>query len=240
MDRSAPIRCILVDDEPLAIRLLADYIEKTPGLELVFSTTHPLQALDQIRCGVADAVFLDVQMPQLNGVDLMKMIRHSGCRVILTTAYTQYAFEGYEHDVVDYLLKPITYQRWSIAIAKLRERIGSAAVELFVRDPVFIKTGHRIQRIDLDSIYYIEGLRDYIAFHTTGGKFLTLENLKEMETLLPADSFIRIHRSYIINKFRLDYLEKGRVVIGKDYLPIGDTYKEEVLARLTPGMRNSK
>ncbi len=231
MDNQQSFRCFIVDDEPLAGRLLEDYIDRTPGLELVFKTGHPLEALERINKGEADVVFLDVQMPELNGVELMRMIRHPSCQVILTTAYTQYAFEGFEHDVVDYLLKPITYERFGASVVKLQER-NSRRLAAGTAAPLFIKTGHRIQKIDLASVCYIEGLRDYIAFHMTTGKYLTLENLKEMETLLPSGQFIRIHRSYIVNKHRIDYVEKGRVVIGTEFLPIGETYREEVMTKL--------
>jgi|SRR6185503_8757653 len=237
MTDSAPIRCIIVDDEPLAVALLADYVQKTPGLEVVLRTTHVLDALQAVQEDKGDLLFLDIQMPELTGIQFMKIIRRR-CAVILTTAYTQYALEGYEYDVVDYLLKPITLDRFMIAVEKARERLARAqentteAFSVRVRDHLFIRTEYRIQRVDLASIYYIEALRDYVAIHMGTGKILSLESMKHMEELLPEDQFIRIHKSYIIHRNKIDFLERGRVVIGKEYLPIGDTYKEKVRVKL--------
>ncbi|HEY4206414.1 MAG TPA: LytTR family DNA-binding domain-containing protein [Puia sp.] len=237
MTDSTPIRCIIVDDEPLAVTLLADYVQKTPGLEVVHRTTHVLEALQAVQKDKADLLFLDIQMPELTGIQFMKIIRRR-CKVILTTAYTQYALEGYEHDVVDYLLKPITLDRFMIAVEKVKERLGqapekvSAAPPAQAPDHLFIRTEYRIQRVDLGAIHYIEALRDYVAIHTDKGRILSLESMKHMEELLPEDQFMRIHKSYIIHRGKIDFLERGRVVIGKEYLPIGDTYKEKVRAKL--------
>jgi DNA-binding LytR/AlgR family response regulator len=244
MTDPAPIRCIIVDDEPLAVALLADYVLKTPGLQTVLRTTHVLEALQAVQEDKADLLFLDIQMPELTGIQFMKIIRNR-CKVILTTAYTQYALEGYEHDVADYLLKPITLDRFMIAVQKVKDRMGvslppespgeETAPSVRSQDHIFIKTEYRIQRIDLAAIDYIEALRDYVAIHTVAGKVLSLESMRHMEELLPEDQFIRIHKSYIINMRRIDYLERGRVVIGKEYLPIGDTYREKVKMKLGLG-----
>jgi two-component system LytT family response regulator len=229
MTDRTPIKCIIVDDEPLAVSLLADYVLKTPGLEIVLRTTHVLEALQAVQEDKADLLFLDIQMPELTGIQFMKIIRNR-CRVILTTAYTQYALEGYEHDVVDYLLKPITLDRFMIAVQKVKERLPASPAKK--PDHIFIKTEYRIQRVDLAAITYIEALRDYVAIHAGGEKILSLESMKHMEGLLPEDQFIRIHKSYIINCSRIDFLERGRVVIGAAYLPIGDTYKDKVKEKL--------
>ena len=228
-----PTRCIIVDDEPLAVALLADYIQKTPGLETVLRTTHVLEALQAVQEGKADLVFLDIQMPELTGIQFMKIIRNS-CKVILTTAYPQYALEGYEYDVIDYLLKPITLDRFLIATQKAKDRLFAPvppAAPPSIQH-IFLKTEYRIQRVDLSSIFYIEALRDYIAVHTPAGRILSLESMKNMETMLPDDQFIRIHKSYIINRDKIDFIERGRVVINKEYLPIGDTYKDKVTGKL--------
>src|SRR5258705_7443260 len=166
MTDPAPIRCIIVDDEPLAVALLTDYVLKTPGLQTVLRTTHVLEALQAVQEDKADLLFLDIQMPELTGIQFMKIIRNR-CKVILTTAYTQYALEGYEHDVADYLLKPITLDRFLIAIQKVKDRMGvsplvgrsgEAAPPVSSQDHIFIKTEYRIQRIDLAAIDYIEAL----------------------------------------------------------------------------------
>jgi two-component system LytT family response regulator len=222
------MRCVVVDDEPLAVKLLTDYISKTPGLEVSFQTTNVLDALQFVQEGKADLIFLDIQMPELSGIQFMKIIRNN-YKVILTTAYHEYALESYEHDVVDYLLKPITFERFMTAVQKARQRIGEKTTS---EDHIFIKTEYRIQKINLSSILYIEALRDYIAFHTGEGKVLSLESMRNMETILPSNRFIRIHKSYMINKEKIDFLERGKVVINNQYLPIGDTYREKLTAQL--------
>ena len=240
MTDPAPIRCIIVDDEPLAVALLADYASKTPGFQTVLRTTHVLEALQAVQEDKADLLFLDIHMPELTGIQFMKIIRKK-CKVILTTAYTQYALEGYEHDVVDYLLKPVTLDRFIIAVEKAKDRIWpstplidtSAEVSTPARqDHIFIKTEYRIRRVDLADISYIEALRDYNAIHMGAGKILSLESMRHMEEVLPEHRFIRIHKSYIVNRHKIDYLERGRVVIGKERLPVGDTYKEKVRLKL--------
>jgi two-component system LytT family response regulator len=228
-----PIRCIVVDDEPLAVELLADYLQKTPGMQVVLKTTHVLDALHSVQQGNADLLFLDIQMPELTGIQFMKIIRNA-CPVILTTAYAEYALEGYEYDVVDYLLKPVTFERFMLAVEKAKRRLEQAVAKEMPQpvEHIFIKTEYRIQKIDLDDILYIEALRDYIAIHTPAGKILSLESLRNMEEILPAASFIRIHKSYIIHQKKIEFLERGKVIINKQYLPIGDTYREKFLSRI--------
>lgn len=233
MSNNPPLRCVVVDDEPLAVGLLAQYIGKTPGLTLVFKTTHVLEALSVIEQGEADLLFLDIHMPELSGMQFMKIIGNR-CKVILTTAYPQYALEGYEHDVVDYLLKPFSFDRYMMAVVKAKERLEqkTAAPASEPPDHIFIRAEYRIQKLNFDAILYIEGLRDYVAFHTPAGKVLSLESMKKMETLLPAGTFIRIHKSYIINRNKIEFLDRGKVIINGQYLPVGDTYRERFMAQL--------
>lgn len=234
MQPDKDIRCIVVDDEPLAVKLIADYVEKTPGFTLVLKTTQAMEALYAVQDGRADIIFLDIQMPDLNGIQFMKIIRNS-CRVVLTTAYREYAMDGYEHDVIDYLLKPVTFDRYMLAVEKIKERLAvpqNTAPPAIAPAYIFIKTEHRIQKLDFDAIFYIEALRDYIAFHIPGKKILSLESMRKMEDLLPGDRFIRIHKSYIIHKDKIDFLERNKVIINGQYLPIGDTYKEKFLKQI--------
>jgi DNA-binding LytR/AlgR family response regulator len=199
-----------------------------------------LEALQAVQEGKADLLFLDIQMPELTGIQFMKII-HKACKVILTTAYAQYALEGYEHDVVDYLLKPVTLDRFMIAVQKAKERGGQPEREIpSALSPslpagaaaIFIKTEYRIQKVDLAAILYIEALRDYIAVHTSKEKILSLDSMKNMEELLPPSRFIRIHKSYIINREQINFIERGRVNIGKEYLPIGETYRQKLMEKL--------
>lgn len=231
------IHCIVVDDEPLPVKLLADYVEKTPGLQLVLKTTHVLDALDYVQQGKADLVFLDIQMPELTGIHFLKIIR-GACKVILTTAYSEYAVESYDYDVIDYLLKPITFERFSLAVQKAKKRLTEDKIATLpltqtkLTEHIFVKTEYRIQKINLADILYIEAMRDYIAFITRAGKILSLDSMKNMEEILPAGAFIRIHKSYIVNKNNIDFIERGKVVIAKQYLPVGEMYKQRLDAAL--------
>jgi two-component system, LytTR family, response regulator len=226
------IKCLVLDDEPLAANLLAQYIQQSKGIELVLKTTHEKEALKIVMEGGVDVIFLDIQMPEISGIEILKIIR-SNCRVILTTAYPEYALEGFEHDVVDYLLKPITYERFCIAVAKVKDRLLTKKENsLETPDHIFIKSGHRICRIGLNSILYIEALRDYVAFYTTNEKILSLESLKNLEEILPSQLFIRIHKSYIINKSKIDFVEKWKVIISQQYLPVGETYRGKLIEEL--------
>ncbi|HVX50321.1 MAG TPA: LytTR family DNA-binding domain-containing protein [Chitinophagaceae bacterium] len=229
------IRCIVVDDEPLPVKLLADYVFKTQGLDLVLKTTHVLEALQYVQDGKADIVFLDIQMPELTGMQFIKIIR-GACQVILTTAYSEYAAESYEHDVTDYLLKPVTYERFSIAVQKAKKKLEQEMLQgttpLPKNDYIFVKTEYRIQKINFSDVLYIEAMRDYIAFHTKAGKVLSLDSMRNMEEVLPAEAFLRIHKSYIINIKNIDFIERGKIVVNNQYLPVGDTYKDAVTAIL--------
>jgi two-component system LytT family response regulator len=231
MESNLLIRCIVVDDEHPAIRLLSGYVKKTPGLQLVLQTTHAPEALEAIKRGEADLVFLDIQMPALTGIQLMEAIKGSKTKVILTTAYAEYALEGYKHDVVDYLLKPVTFERFLTAIAKARQRM-TQSVPHQCSGHLLIKTVYRSHKTDYADIFYIEGLGDYLIFYTSTGKLMTLERMKNMENKLPPEWFVRIHKSYIVNMGNIDYLEKSKIIIAGQHLPIGDTYKNAVKLKL--------
>ena len=227
------LRVIVTDDEPLAMELIADYVRKTPGLELILQTTRSLEALQWVQEGKADLIFLDIQMPELTGIQFMKIIRNS-CMVIITTAYTDYAVEGYDHDVVDYLLKPVTFDRFLIAAKKAIAKSANmkSMRETAASTGIFVKSEYRVQRISLSDILYVEAFRDYIVIYPPTSKIMTLESMKNMEQMLPANQFIRIHKSYIINCNRIDFIERGKVVIGKNYLPVGETYREKFMKEI--------
>jgi len=225
------IRCLVVDDEHPAIRLLSGYIKRTPGLQLMLQTTSAPEALEAINKGTADLVLLDIQMPEMTGLELMESLENHHPGVIFTTAYTEYAMEGYEYDVIDYLLKPITFERFLIAIAKAKQRIGSMFPPQ-CSGYLLLKTEYKVQKTDFSTILYIEGLGDYLIFHLTTGKVMTLERMKKMERVLPAECFVRIHKSYIVNIGKIDYFEKAKIVIAGQYLPVGDTFKNAVKLKL--------
>ncbi|MBS1529788.1 MAG: response regulator transcription factor [Bacteroidetes bacterium] len=231
------IRCLVVDDEPLALHILEDYIAKMPFLELVKSTTNPIEALQLVQAGGIDLVFLDVQMPELTGIQFLR-IANGKTKVILTTAYPQYALEGYELDVIDYLLKPIAFDRFYKSVQKAQAIIQptaktetkqeqSASQNDFLSDFIFVKTEHKIQKVYLNDILFIEGLKDYISIFTPAERIITLQNMKKMEDALPEKHFIRVHKSYIVSINKIDSIERSRIFIGDKIIPVGDTYRDE-------------
>jgi two-component system LytT family response regulator len=230
------IRCLVVDDEPLALHILEDYISKMPFLQLVKVTTNPIEALQLVQQGNVDLVFLDVQMPELTGIQFLR-IANGKAKVILTTAYPQYALEGYELDVIDYLLKPIAFDRFFKAVQKAQAILQpSAKPEIkaeaapksdFLSDFIFVKTEHKIQKVYLNDILFIEGLKDYISIFTPAERIITLQNMKKMEDALPERHFIRVHKSYIVSLNKIDSIERSRIFIKDKIIPVGDTYREE-------------
>ena len=233
------IRCLVVDDEPLALNILEDYISKIPFLELVKATTNPIEALTRVQDGGIDLVFLDVQMPELTGIQFLK-IANGKTKVILTTAYPQYALEGYELDVVDYLLKPFAFDRFYKAAQKAQSIIkptnnqpAEPAQQIqqqqqdFMSDFIFVKSEHKIQKVYLHDILFIEGLKDYISIFTSNERIITLQNMKKMEDTLPEKHFIRVHKSYIVALNKIDSIERSRIRIGDKIIPVGDTYRDD-------------
>ncbi len=227
------IRCLVVDDEPLALDILEDYIKKTPFLELVKTTTSAIEGLSLVRDGNIDLVFLDVQMPELSGLQFLKII-NGKCDVILTTAYPQYALDGYDLNVADYLLKPIAFDRFYKAAQKILQHNTNSSTSLSPEavsntvnhDFIFIKTEHKIQKIYLNDILYIEGLKDYISIFTKEERIITLQNMKKMEEILPSGRFVRVHKSYIVALDKIDSIERSRIQIAEKIIPIGDTYRD--------------
>jgi DNA-binding LytR/AlgR family response regulator len=238
------MRCLIVDDEPLAHTILSDYVRKVPFLTLIGATTSPIEALTQVQRGEVDLLFLDIQMPELTGMQFLNLLRRGiaghNCRVILTTAYSEYALDGYEHDVVDYLLKPISFERFYRAVQKVMpSAMGSAPTPTpiegspptavpaeAIRDFIFVKTEYRLQRVGLSEILYVEGLKDYVSIYTPAERILALQTMKTMEEKLPMSQFVRVHKSYIVAVSHIESVERNRIYIGKTVIPIGDTYRD--------------
>lgn len=223
------IKCIIVDDEPLAISLLESYIQEIPFLELVFSSENPIEALEYIQNHECDLVFLDIQMPELTGINFMKILGNR-VKYILTTAYSEYALEGYEHHIVDYLLKPISLERFRKSAVKAQERfsLGKQEQEYF-----FVKSSGKQHRINFEDILYIESIRDYVNIKTAEEEFIVLDTLKSMEQQLPESSFVRIHKSFIVNINHIKNIGTKKIIIGPDHeIPIGENYKMSFLSRL--------
>lgn len=224
------LNCIIIEDEPLARNLLSDYVKKVPSLNLVQAFGNPLEALEVLRTQPVDILFLDVQMPQLTGISLLKVLQHKPM-VILTTAYSEYALEGYELDVADYLLKPVTFERFLKSVDKVSQRLTESRPTSIIEtqampDYVFVKDGTKSVKVMLDEILFVEGLKDYVTIHTMQQKITTLQRMKTLEEQLPADKFIRIHNSYIVAVQAIDVVHKNEVQIGASSLPIGDTYRK--------------
>jgi DNA-binding LytR/AlgR family response regulator len=225
------LKCIIIEDEPLARNLLAEYVKKVSFLELIEACSNPLHALEVLRNNEVDLMFLDIQMPEITGITLLKTLQKKPL-VILTTAYSEYALESYELDAVDYLLKPITFDRFLRAVDKVSQRVNNPAgsPEQIPVDPakpfVFIKDGTKLVKINYDDILFVEGLKDYVTIVTKAQKVVSLQRLKSLELQLPTDKFIRIHHSYIIALKAIDTVYKGEVQIGTHLIPISDSYKK--------------
>lgn len=230
------IRCLAVDDEAYASEIIAGYITKTAGLELVGTTTNPFDALNLVQEGKVDLVFLDIQMPDLNGIQFLKICGNN-CKVILTTAYEEYALEGFEHNVVDYLLKPVPYDRFYKSVLKAQqvlERKVTPAMETpavatpAAIDYLFIKgdAKNKFIKVDLKDILYIEGLKNYVSVYTSAQRLITYQSLREFEGQLPENQFIRVHKSYIVPFSQIKSIDGNTVYIKDQSIPIGDTYKE--------------
>ncbi|PSL47923.1 LytTR family two component transcriptional regulator [Chitinophaga niastensis] len=231
------LKCMIVDDEPLPLELLTDYIKKTPFLELVATHKNPLEALNTVQQQNIDLVFLDIQMPELSGIQFIQLAGEQ-CKVIFTTAYRDFALDGYDLNVVDYLLKPISFERFLKAATKALHTIYPVAVAAPEQQPVpaaaaaqvlFVKSDYKLVKISIPDILYIEGRKEYIAIHTTTGKIITLQNVKKMEEVLPAADFARVHRSFIVAINRIEAIERNTIRIKNEMIPIGEMYKEAFL-----------
>lgn len=228
------IKCLVVDDEQPAIDILVYYISQTSYLELVASTTRPIEALQMVATMDIDLVFLDIQMPDLSGIDFVKAINGKS-KVILTTAYSEFALEGFELDVVDYLLKPIRFPRFLTAVQKVVKEISEKPAEERKNedDYIFVKTESKgkLLKINLDDIEYIEGMKNYVAIYREGQKTLVYTNLRDLLNHLPAQDFIRIHKSFIIPISRVTGIEGNRILLSgvSAEIMIGESYKSELM-----------
>lgn len=230
------VKCIIVDDEPLAGNIIRDYIEQIPQLELVSICNSALEAFQEIHQNQIDLMFLDIEMPEMTGLDFLKSISHPP-DVILTTAYRKYAIESYEVDVTDYLLKPISFQRFFKSITKYLEKKVStqkdlpATVTIEHKGSMFVYSEKKNVKVYFKDILYIESIKDYIRIHTSDKNIISKDTISRYDGLLP-HSFLRIHRSFIVNKEKITAFTNHDVEIGSKELPIGISYKKEVLVRL--------
>lgn len=238
------LNCLIVDDEPLALDLMESYVKRTPFLSLVGRCSSALEVLSIVKEQKIDVIFLDIQMPELNGLELSRMLSER-TKIIFTTAFEQYALEGFRVDALDYLLKPISYPEFLKAANKALQwcemsgKPGGGGKE---QESIFVKADYKLVRIDLGKILYIEGLKDYVKIYLEGESqpVISLMSLKSLEELLPSSGFIRVHRSFIVRLDKVKVIERNRIVFGKEYIPISDSYKDkfqEFLNKYLPATR---
>lgn len=230
------LNCVLIDDEPLALDLLESYVSKTPFLQLAGKYSSAVAAMTEMQGKNIDLLYLDIQMPELNGLEFAKMVAPE-TRIIFTTAFSQYAIEGYRVNALDYLLKPISYKEFLESANKalnwfklVRKPAQPAATESVKEsDCIYVKSDYKLLQIKLKDIIYIEGLKDYVKIYTKNSPrpILSLISMKAMEERLPADKFIRVHRSFIVQKEEITVINRGRIIFNDVSIPISESYKQE-------------
>lgn len=228
------INCIIIDDEPLARKGLKEYIADVDFLNLAGEFDNPLKATELIAKGEVQLLFLDIQMPKITGLDFFKTLQHPP-PVIFTTAYPQYALEGFEVNALDYLVKPISFGRFLAAALKAKEyyevreknTTGEAAADHF-----FIKADNKLVRVLYDDVLYVEALQNYVTIHTTTKKYMTYLTFKSVEDYLPTEKFLKVHKSYIVAAARIDSIEGNDIRIGQQHIPVSRNLKEEVMEKL--------
>lgn len=222
------LKCAIVDDEPLALGLLKSYALKTPTLELVGEYSSAVQAMNDMQGKQVDLLFLDIQMPELSGLEFSKMV-DPRTRIVFTTAFQQYAIDGYKVSALDYLLKPISYADFLGAVNKAVQWFELLAQPREEKKSIFVKSEYKLIQIELADILYVEGLKDYVRIYEEGEPkpVMTLMTMKAIEDMLPPSRFLRVHRSFIVQKDKIRVIDHNRIVFGKTYIPIGDSYKQQ-------------
>ncbi|MFI3263262.1 MAG: LytTR family DNA-binding domain-containing protein [Rikenellaceae bacterium] len=230
------LKCIVIDDEPLAAMLIESYVVKTPYLELLEVFSSAVEAMNSEKLREADLLFLDIQMPTLNGLEFSRMVRPE-TRIVFTTAFNEYALDGYKVNAIDYLVKPISYTDFigsagrALEWFELKDKAShNSEKELEKKDSIYVKSNYKLLRIELDKLLYVEGLKDYVKFVVEGEPkpILSLMNIKRAEELLPMNDFLRVHRSFIVRKDKIAVIERNRILFGNDAIPIGDSYKAKL------------
>ncbi|KQR71746.1 LytTR family DNA-binding domain-containing protein [Pedobacter sp. Leaf176] len=216
------IRCIIIEDEPLAQEILETHIRQIPQLNLLAKCYNALEAFNMLHTNTVDLMFLDIKMPDINGIDFIRSLKHPP-QVIFTTAYSEYAITGYELSAIDYLLKPITFERFEKSINKMLK------IQNYEHPPeknyTYFKVSGKLIKVFHDELLYAQSVKDYILIHTNAGNFLTHMTMKHLVDLLPARNFARVHRSFLINTNAIDLLKKNSLKIGNDVIPIGQNYR---------------
>lgn len=217
--------CIIIEDEPLAMERTKLFVNRLPFLTLAATFDNALTALLHLKSNPVDILFLDINMDELSGIELLESANISS-QVIITTAYQEYALKGYELSVTDYLLKPFTFNRFLQAVTKAQKTLDLSVAETPPADYIFIKTENRLEKVSFKDILYIEGMRDYRRIHTQTKRIMTLQNFKELEQLIPASLVCRVHKSYMVAIDKIESIERSRIKIANQMIPISETYKE--------------
>lgn len=223
--------CAIIDDEPLAAELLASYARRIPELNLVGVYESAVTAMGELRIKPVDILFLDIQMPELNGLELARLLP-SKTKVIFTTAFDRYAVDGYKVKAAGYLLKPISYDDFVMAVNSVADSLRTITRQesMMKNRFVYVKSEYKLVRVDFDDILYVEGVKDYVKFYFSGNRkpMMTLMNMKTVEDSLPHYQFMRVHRSFIVNMDKINMIDRGRIVIGDVFIPVSESYKELV------------
>lgn len=223
------LKCLIVDDEPLALDVLENFIKRTPDLELVGRCENAMQAIQTLKEKQVDLLFTDIEMPEFNGIELVKSLNTKPL-IIFTTAHPEYAVQGYELDIVDYLLKPIAFDRFVKSVNKASELMNFKKGESHGKDEldyIFIKSEQKYIKVNFSDILYIEALADYVKVHTPEKRIITLQTMKNLEDKLPSEQFVRVHRSFIIALDKINSISGNVIYMNKDEVPIGKNFREE-------------
>lgn len=222
--------CIIIEDEPLALEKTKGFVVKTPFLNLLGTFDNALEGLAFLKSNKVDLLFLDINMDELSGIELLES-SSLDCQVIITTAYSEYALKGYELYVTDYLLKPFSFERFLQAVNKIYDKKAVQSNELTSKY-IFVKTENRLEKINLDEILFIEGMRDYRRIHTTNKRIMTLQNFSELEQLIPAKLICRVHKSYMVAISKIDEIKRSRIKISNQLIPISETYRSHFFSQI--------
>lgn len=231
------INCLVIDDEPYAVNLLEEYISQVPYLHLQHKCYNALEALNYLKQARPDLIFLDINMPHLSGMQLATLLP-ADQPFIFTTAYSEFAVDSYEKNAIDYLLKPITFERFLMAVNKVTKLSTTPAGQPIAvpgTQKLFLKTGKAIVQLEYDDVLMVEGLKDYVVFHTKEGKHVVYKRMKDLEETLPSN-FSRVHLSYIINRDHIRRIEDNHVHIGTERIPVSEKYREVFLSRINKGL----
>ena len=228
------LNCLIVEDEPLAASIVREYIQQVPGLKLVGICENVFTASEKLRSEKVDLIFLDINLPKLSGINFIKTLVHSPL-IIFTTAYPEFAVDGFELNAIDYLLKPFSFERFLKAVNRAVEKLNVPVAQNATENNIsfiFLKAEKKIHRVELETIHYIEAIGDYMKVVTDSGQLIVNETMKKLLEELPARSFMRVHKSFIISRNKIKYIEGNYIQVEDKSIPIGATYRNEVLTSI--------